>query len=312
MNIKFPAIRTGFAEPREKQPKVAVMDNFQNAETELAHGEIVEAVMLTHGGLQEQDIQRYHAESGPFISLQEVLQAPPHKLLEAYANFTRGATASFYNMVSDNLEHVVTQQPEIKVVNQSQSLTPARIAEPFLQPVMEDRGFRERLAQRLDLPADSAGPSVVSKLLRLTETVVAEDKEIQAAANRYEDVSRHAYEKGVVNVVAAGNQGALAASLAEQGIDTNASTFRSVLVNDWVTVVGGATSDGRVSNVTSPNSGVEVFALGENVPFKIDGQTLSANGTSLSAPLIASYAVQLRDQHPELTPSQLEARVKRS
>jgi subtilase family protein len=310
MNIKFPAIRVGYAEPKEKQPKVAVMDNFRDADTELAHGEIVESVMLTHGGLQEQDIQRYHAESGPFISPQEVLQAPAEQLLESYAFFARGATASFLNMVSDNLEQVMAEQSEIKVVNQSQSLTPARIAEPFLQPVLEDQNFRGRLAQRLDLPADSAGPSVASKLLQLTEVMMEKDKGSQDARERYENVSRQAFESGIVNVVAAGNQGALATSLQKQGVKTSPKTFRSILVNDWVTVVGGATSDGKLSHITSPDAGAEVFALGENVPFTIEGQTLSASGTSLSAPLIASFAVQLSEQHPDFGPSQLEARMK--
>lgn len=286
------------------------MDNFRSSEAEPAHGEMVESVMLTHGGLRDQDIQRYHAESGPFVSPQEVVESPAEKLLETYTYFARGATASFYNMVCDNLEQVMTKQPEVKVVNQSQSLTPARIAEPFLQPVMEDQNFRARMAGPLGLPADSAGALVASRLLKLTETIVAKDREIESVRARYEEVSRQAYESGIVNVVAAGNQGVLASSLEAQGVQTSADTFRSVLVNDWVTVVGGATSDGKVSRITSPNSGAEVFALGENVPFRIDGQTLTASGTSLSAPLIASYAVLLQEQNPELGPAQIEAQMK--
>ncbi|MFA5509185.1 MAG: hypothetical protein WC423_27430, partial [Vulcanimicrobiota bacterium] len=44
MKVQFPAIRTGYAEPKESRPKVAVMDNFRGSEAEPTHGEMVESV----------------------------------------------------------------------------------------------------------------------------------------------------------------------------------------------------------------------------------------------------------------------------
>jgi Subtilase family len=312
MDIKFPAMRTGFAEAKKANPKVAILDSFRDADSTLAHGEMVESVMLTHGRLENADIQRYHAESGPFISPQEILETPTEQVLEAYDYFTQGATASFFNMVSDNLEQVMAEQPGIKVINQSQSQTPARLAEPFLATVFEDDRFRARLAQRLDLPEDSSGSVVATSLLQHTENLMSNDQDVNQARKRYETTAKEAFDRGIVNVVAAGNQGSLAATLAEQGVGLSPDAFRSILVNDWVTVVGGATKDGRLSPITSPDSGYEVFALAENVPFRVDGKVYSANGTSLSAPLIASLAVQTLEQNPEWGPSEVEAMMKGS
>ena len=312
MNVvhKFPALKTGYAEPKERTPKVAILDSFRADDARPAHGEMVESVMLTHGGLKDEDIQRYHAESGPFISPQDVLEAPDGRLLESYAYFSRGAGASFLNMVSDNLEQVMWEQPSVRVVNQSQSQTPARIAEPFFQAVFEDPQFRERLAARLELPSDSPAPKVASSLLKLTEGILTHDKGVNVAKERYESIAKAAYEKGIVQVIAAGNQGSLSSWLQEQGVESGGQSFRSLLVNDWVTVVGGATADGKISKITSPGAGAEVFALGENVPFRLGGRTLAASGTSLAAPLISSFAVQILEQNPEWGAGQVEARMR--
>lgn len=310
MNVKFPAMRTGYAEPKEARPKVAVLDNFRPDSQPAPHGEMVESVMLMHGGLSEDQVQRYHAESGAPISPQMVVEAPPEQVLEAYLHFSRGATASFLNMVSDNLEQIMAEQPELKVVNQSQSQTPARLLQPFLGALHQDEGFRARLAGRLGLEAEATAPQVTSAMLKLTEAVFEHDKDVGQARKRYESVSQRAFESGIVNVIAAGNQGPLAASLREQGVETSEQSFRSILVNDWVTVVGGATAESKISAITSPDSGAEVYALGENVPFRLGEQVVTGNGTSLSAPLIASYAVQILDQEPGLRPDQVEQRMK--
>lgn len=310
MDMKFPAMRTGYAEPREVKPKVAVFDNFREDSEPVAHGEMVESVMMMHGGLKGSEIQRYHAESGAPISPLDVLESPSEHVLEAYLHFSRGATASFFHMVSDNLEQVMREQPDLKVVNQSQSQTPARLLEPFLAPLAQDSEFREKLAQRLGLAREASVPQVTGAMLRLTEVVVSHDKDIGEARKRYDEVSHRAFESGIVNVIAAGNQGPLAASLREQGVETSENSFRSILVNDWVTVVGGATADSKVSAITSPDSGAELYALGEKVPFRLGDQVVMGNGTSLSAPLIASYAVQILDQNPGLSPDQVEARMK--
>ena len=116
------------------------------------------------------------------------------------------------------------------------------------------------------------------------------------------DIARNSRDEWI----AAGNQGELARSLGEMGVKTSPETFRSILLNDWVTVVGAATAQGTPASLNSPDSGVEVYALGENVPVRIHNQTGLANGTSVSTPLIASQAAATFKAHPDWTPHQLE------
>ena len=54
----FSALRTGYAERREAKPLVALVDNFDQGSP--PHGEITESVMLMHGGLHDEEIQRMH------------------------------------------------------------------------------------------------------------------------------------------------------------------------------------------------------------------------------------------------------------
>ena len=127
------------------------------------------------------------------------------------------------------------------------------------------------------------------------------------AQERYDSVSQRAFDSGVVNVIAGGNQGALAQSLAQQGVAVGEETFRSLLVNQWTTVVGAATAEGKLSGLNSPNGETEVYALGENVPFQIEGKTMVTNGTSVSAPLISSHIVHTLEAFPNWTPAEVEA-----
>ena len=302
---RYPALRSGYAEKKESRPSVALVDNFRE-DSGIAHGQVTESVLILHGGLRDEDIQRLHGESGAPFDPQLLLDCPKDQLVEAYDAFTVGATASFLNMVSDNLDLVSSELPSVRVLNQSQSQTPARLVEPFLQPIFGQPEFRSRLAEALELPAQAEPKQVVTSLLAHTEATLTSNPELSEAKERYALSSKLAFEQGLVNVVAGGNQGIFAAKLSELGVEASPNAFRSVLLNDYVTVVGAATADGKIATLNSPNAGIEVYALGENVPFSVNGQNLAANGTSVAAPLVAGRAAQLVAQHPQWSAQEIE------
>ena len=282
----------------EAKPLVALPDSFRDADTTTAHGELTDSVLVLHGHLKDEEIQRLHAESGAPFNPQKVLDAPDGKVLERYDHFTKGATLSFLDMTADNLELVLKEMPSVRVISQSQSQTPARLVETFFQPIKEDAAFRERLAKELGSKDDSAG-GVLSALTQHTEKQWRSDDEIADAEKRYENLSHQTYERGIVTLVAGGNQGELAREFEKLGAETSPSAFRSILVNDNVVVVGAATADGQVSAINSPNAKIDVYALGEKVPVQADGQVMYANGTSVATPLVAGKAADLVKAHPE-------------
>lgn len=302
---RYPALRSGYAEKKESRPSVALVDNFREG-SGIAHGQITESVLILHGGLRDEDIQRLHGESGAPFDPQLLLDCPKDEFVEAFDAFTVGATASFLNMVSDNLDLVSAELPSVRVLNQSQSQTPARLVEPFLQPIFDQPEFRSRLAEALELAPQAEAKQVVTSLLAHTEVTLASNPELFEAKERYAQSSKDAFEQGLVNVIAGGNQGAFATKLSELGVETTPNAFRSVLLNNYVTVVGAATADGKIASLNSPNAGVEVYALGENVQFSVNGQNLAANGTSVAAPLVSGRAAQLVAQHPQWTAQEVE------
>lgn len=306
MNIRSSsALRTGYAEKKEVQPKVALVDNFRNADTSLAHGEITDSVLTIHGQLEDSDVQRLHGETAPPFHPTEVYEAPAEEILGKYTNFVTGAATSFLDMTSDNIELVLNEMPSVKVISQSQSQTPTRLVQTFLDPLQNDADFRSRIAKGLGLESDSLG-QVLSSLTQHTETALRQSELVQDASKRYEQLAEQAYDAGVSNIIAGGNQGELAEQFKAYGAETSPSAFRSILVNDHVTVVGASTKDGQVASLNSPNAGVEVYALGEAVPFKADGQVQYANGTSVSTPLVAGQAVKVLNSNPDFSVFQVE------
>lgn len=299
MNIRpTTALRTGYAEKIESKPLVALPDSFRDADTTTAHGEMTDSVLILHGKLQDEDVQRLHAESGAPFHPQKVLEAPAGELLSRYEQFAKGATLSFLDMTSDNLELVLDEMPSVRVISQSQSQTPTRLVETFLQPIKEDGEFRQRLAGELGLENSGVG-EILSALTQHTEKALKADEEISGAAQRYKDLSKKVYDQGIVSLIAGGNQGELSRQFEALGAETSPSAFRSILANDYVTVVGAATADGQPASLNSPNAQIEVYALGEGVPVMADGQVVYANGTSVATPLVAGQAAQLISENPE-------------
>lgn len=306
MNIRpTTALRTGYAEKIESKPLVALPDSFRDAETTTAHGEMTDSVLILHGKLQDEEVQRLHAESGAPFHPQKVFEAPAGEVLSHYDEFTKGATLSFLDMTSDNLELVLNEMPSVRVISQSQSQTPTRLVETFLQPIKEDGEFRQRLATELGLENGSVG-NVLSALTQHTERSLREDGEISEAGKRYKQLSKQAYDHGIVNLIAGGNQGELARQFEALGAETSPSAFRSILANDYVTVVGAATADGQPASLNSPNAQIDVYALGEKVPVQADGQVFYANGTSVATPLVAGRAAQLIKDNPEISAFQVK------
>jgi hypothetical protein len=308
-------LRSGYAEKREAAPKVALLDNFDNADTATAHGEMTESVLLGYGQLQDSDVQRYHCGNFNPFPPEAVLQAPVEKLGGTLRAHVALSGALLLRATTENLLQIAAEQPEIRVISQSQSQSPVRVAQPFYEAAAQDPQFRERLGQALGLPPQSSLLEVAEQLFVTSEKFLRDEEAVQEARADYLRAGRQLHERGVVHLLAAGNLGDFSAELEAKGVQFSPSAFRSLLVSDYSTVVGSLDEQGQVASFTSPRAGIDVLASGVNLAFSDStpppGQTpdevLYGNGTSLSVPLVAGKVVQLTQANPGWGPFEVEA-----
>ncbi|MBT9584686.1 S8 family serine peptidase [bacterium] len=308
-------LRTGYAEKREAAPKVALLDNFENTENSTAHGEMTESVLLGYGQLQDGDVQRYHCGNGNPIPAEAVLQAPAEKLGGTLRAHVALSGALLLKATTENLRQIAAEQPDVKVISQSQSQSPVRVAQPFYEAAAQDPQFRERLGKALGLPPQASLLEVAEQLFITSEKFLRDEDAVKEARAEYLQAERALNERGVIHLLAAGNLGEFSAQLEAKGVQFSPSAFRSVLTSDYSTVVGSLDEQGQLASFTSPRAGTDVLAAGVNLAFSdptpAPGQTpnevLYGNGTSLSVPLVAGQVVKLAQANPGWGQFEVEA-----
>lgn len=308
-------LRTGYAEKREARPKVALLDNFENADTSTAHGEMTESVLLTAGNLQDADVQRYHCGNGTPVPVEAVLQAPVEKLGGTLRAHVAISGALLLKATTENLRQIASEQPSVQVISQSQSQNPVRVALPFHQAASEDPEFRARLGKALGLPEGASLLEVSEQLFITSEKFLRDEEAVKEARQEYLQAARVLHDRGVVHLLPAGNLGELASDLERKGVQLSPSAFRSILTSDFTTVVGSLDEQGAVASFTSPRAATDVLAPGVNIAFRdatpgpghSPEEVFLGNGTSLSVPLVAGRVTQLQQENPSWGPFEIEA-----
>jgi subtilisin len=108
---------------------------------------------------------------------------------------------------------------------------------------------------------------------------------------------------GIAVVVASGNDG-LTGATANPACVPDATTVGA-------TQQEGVPGNGNVAGYSDTASWVDLLATGDFVNvFSIDGSTYAGQGTSLSAPYVAGAMALLRQQNPNITVDQMEAKLK--
>lgn len=301
-------LANGYAEPRERAPRVAVLDDFDGDPKGFPHGQAVESVLLSHSNLRSDQVQRIQNDS-PQADLTKLIKQDKLDFLTAFRTMTAQNLTGFYSATAANLQTILREQPSVQVISQSQGETTAHQLEMFFDGVLDNQAFRSSVAQALGQP--EATPAQICKtLLDEADAVAGKDPQVQQARREYQLAAREVYNQGVNYVVAAGNHGGFARDLEGLGVETSPSAFRNILVCDYTTVVGANDAQGQESRLNSPHSGMEVRALGENLAWRgDDGQTGVQSGTSFATPIVVGQMLRELDANPQLTPFQLENKL---
>lgn len=301
-------LSTGYAEPRERAPRLAMLDDFDGDPNGFPHGQAVESVLLSHSNLTPDQIQRMQNEP-PQADLTKLIKENKLDFLTAFRAMTARNLAGFYAATATNLQIIVREQPTVQVISQSQGETSARQLEMIFDGVVNNQAFRQGVARTLGQPEATAA-QVCKALLDEADAVAGKDPLVQEARQSYQLAAREAYNNGITYVVAAGNHGAFARQLEQMGVETSPSAFRNILVCDYTTVVGANDAQGRESTLNSPHSGIEVRALGEELAWHSeDGQSGVHSGTSFATPIVAGQLLRELDADAELKPFQLENKL---
>jgi len=302
MQIQRP-LETGYAEPRERAPKVAQLDDFDGDPQGFPHGQAVESVLLSHSKLTPEDVQRMQNEP-PQVNLRKLFESHKMDFLTGFRTMTARNLAGFYRSTTQNLRTILREQPTVKVINQSQGETTARQLESTFHGLKGSDAYRAQVGESLGLGADAPLAKICTELLNAADAIATKDPLVQQFRAEYLKAARDVQQAGITYLVAAGNQGAFARELEALGVEPSPSAFRNIFVCDYVTVVGANDAEGNLSSLNSPHAGIEARALGEDLAWEGEGQSGVNSGTSFATPIVAGQVVEM-----EGTPFSIEARL---
>ncbi len=314
------------AEEKDPNATVAVFDNFApSPDGGPGHGELTEGVVAEVGGYGEDDIQRY--EIPPANASQDFEQAVADGDEDALKNLVEDIAVDPIDSTTAAMQEILNDpDSKITTISQSQSISASQIAERLLRTAMPeapkegeeqrppDPDLRSALAQSVGLTDDVSDEELTQAVVDEINSIYQNSDTIAESKERYDQVSQQAAEAGISHVLSSGNRGGFSDYLEERGVEAPEGFYQSSLVNEHTTVVG-ATDDRGTPDPTddnsfegnAPDAGAEVSAPGTHREMTtLDGRTSVRSGTSYSAPEVAAVMANLKAEHPELTPQQIE------
>lgn len=303
--------RLGAAEQRVAGPPgdhdntVAILDDWEHEipDKGFAHGAFVEQLLLNQSGLSADHVERY--ETDPRVKM-------PDKLSDGgLDDFIESSYVNVLDSTSDNLSKIL-QDDDIEVINQSMGVSEADITKILSGQAGHDPAFRAQLCSELGLPDSSSEKDLMQALVDRVGRVHDQSDSIKASQARYDDLSGQIDARGISYTVAAGNEGRLAGTLQELGVQTDDDFMRSAFDNGHNTMVGASDGNGNPAPFTSPDAGAEIAMDGADVVGTVNGHTASMNGTSFSSPEAAAVIVKMRQANPNLSDEEVEAILEQS
>ncbi|ADO75468.1 S8 family serine peptidase [Stigmatella aurantiaca] len=264
---------------------IAIFDSFGPGTT---HGDNVEHVVDENSEYSDDDIRTVPVGSSP---------APAGASLDERIE---QRASSFLDSTSDAMQGILDNPGDITVINQSQSISPVRIADEMWQEVRNDPEAKAELAQELGLEEGASDTEILQALVDRVDGVFENSPEIAASKERYDRLSGELEDAGILHVVTAGNTGDFLDTLDEMGVEYDGDFADSVLFNEHTIVVAASTGGKRdqIADFSTPSDFVTVAIDGTDIEV-VGGET--ANGTSFAAPQVTALIAEMRRINPDLT-----------
>jgi hypothetical protein len=318
MNIANSTPIAKYAERRERNPRVAIFDYFAERNEEPHHGDQVEDIVRRTTGLDDRKVQNYQNAYTRETSQDDVFESTDSKtkFKDTLRSYTIETVTGFLDATKQNLQTVMnTERNKVRVINQSQSQCAARVSRPFVNKILKDDEFRMEMKEIFDLPARAHKDTVAEAFLNEVQGVFDHSRYIATSRKQYMETAKKAHDSGIAHVVTAGNLGRLTAHWEKNGIDAPENAYKSVLANEFTTVIGATASQGTITtrddkaaNFTSVYAGTEFSMHGVNVEVADNNPDKStfSNGTSFSAPQTTALIYEMFDTNPNLTVPEME------
>ena len=318
MNIANSTPIAKYAERKERNPRVAIFDYFADRNEKPQHGDQVEDIILRTTGLDDRKVQNYQNAYTRETSLDDVFESTGSKtkFKDTLRSYTVETVTGFLDATRQNLQSVMSaERNKVRVINQSQSQCAARISRPFVNKILKDEDFRMQMKEVFDLPARAHKDTVAEAFLNEVQGVFDRSTYVAQARNQYLEVAKKAHDSGIAHVVTAGNLGKLTAHWEKNGIDAPKDAYRSVIANDYTTIIGATASQGtlttrddKAASFTSVYAGTEFSLHGVNVEVADDNpdkETFS-NRTSFAAPQTTALIYDIFETNPNLSVPEME------
>ncbi|MCY1076716.1 S8 family serine peptidase [Archangium lansingense] len=268
---------------------IAIFDSFGSGVT---HGDDVGHVVDENSEYSADEIRTVGVGS---------TSAPPGASLDERIEHR---TASFLDSTSDAMQGLLDNPGDITVINQSQSISPVRIADEMWRDVRNDPEAKAALAKELGLEEGASDTEVLQALVDRVDGVFENSKDIAKAKARYDDMSGKLEDAGILHVVTAGNTGDFLDTLDDMGVKYDGDFADSVLFNEHTLVVAASTGGlkDRIADFSTPSDFVTVAIDGTDIEVE-GGRT--ADGTSFAAPQVTALIAEMRRINPDLTNDQV-------
>lgn len=213
-------------------------------------------------------------------------------------------------MASDKLEGLLaSNDPSIRVVNMSFGRTAMTTMGLARDAVNANPALRDAIGISAD--ADLNSPEANQALVNFVTTQLGTSPTINAELQRYQQVTAEAANRGIMIMVAGGNDQLLLDGLTAQGLNIDPTWALSNLALSENVISVGAIDDRNTPNNINDDTLTDFGSLGSDAfrpilsadAVDIQGQ----NGTSFSTPQVSVTVQQMLAANPNLTFEQVKS-----